>query len=168
MAEGVVWVHVENIERALANFDLVFSLRGEISDLRAGSGAFWASRCHRKNGEYDSSLAHAAEGYKYATEAGMEPMAAAMRVAESWLLFQKGRTRDALKLLSEADAVLRETDDYITRGNIQSSYGRMYRREGRYDLALRHFAQAIEEYSKATRNIATWRGRWPTWVMWSG
>ena len=29
-----------------------------------------------------------------------------MQVAESWLLFQKGRTRDALKLLSEADAVL--------------------------------------------------------------
>ena len=43
-----------------------------------------------------------------------------MRVAESWLLFQKGRTKDALKLLSEADAVLKETDDYITRGNIQS------------------------------------------------
>ncbi len=158
MAEGVVWVHEENIERALANFDLVLSLRGEIPDLRVLALAhFWASRCHRKNGEYDSSLAHAAEGYKYATEAGMEPMAAAMRVAESWLLFQKGRTRDALKLLSEADAVLRETDDYITRGNIQSSYGRMYRREGRYDLALRHFAQAIEEYSKRDpehRNLA--------------
>ena len=80
-----------------------------------------------------------------------------MRVAESWLLFQKGRTKDALKLLSEADAVLRETDDYITRGNIQSSYGRMYRREGRYELALRHFSQAIVEYGKRDpehRNLA--------------
>ncbi|MEI4884187.1 tetratricopeptide repeat protein, partial [Klebsiella pneumoniae] len=75
-------------------------------------------------------------------------MAAAMRVAESWLLFQKGRTKEALKLLGEAEAVLRRTDDYITLGNIESSYGRMYRREGRYDLALRHFSQAIGEYSK--------------------
>ncbi|MDE3196937.1 MAG: tetratricopeptide repeat protein, partial [Acidobacteriota bacterium] len=114
-------------------------------------------RCHRKIGEYDKSLAHTGEGYRFASQAGMEPMAAAMRVAESWLLFQKGRTKEALKLLSEADAVLSRTDDYITRGNIQSSYGRMYRREGRYDLALRHFSHAIEEYSKRDpehRNLA--------------
>ncbi len=61
------------------------------------------------------------------------------------------------KLLGEAEAVLVKTDDYITLGNIQSSYGRMYRREGRYDLALRHFSNAIEEYSKRDpehRNLA--------------
>ena len=158
MAEGAVWVHKEEIERALANFSLVLSLQAEIPDLQLLSLAhFWSSRCHRKNGEYESSLAHVGEGYKVACEAGMAPMAAAMRVAESWLLFQKGRTKDALKILAEAESVLRETDDYITRGNIQSSYGRMYRREGRYDLALRHFAQAIEEYSKRDpehRNLA--------------
>ena len=34
MAEGVVWVHEENIERALANFSLVLALRGEVSDLK--------------------------------------------------------------------------------------------------------------------------------------
>ena len=158
MAEGMVFVHEEHVQRALANFGLVLSLRTEIADPQLVALAhFWSSRCHRKAGEYDAALVHAAEGVKYATEAGMEPMAAAMRVAESWLLFQKGRTKDALKLLSEADAVLRETDDFITRGNIQSSYGRMYRREGRYDLALRHFSQAIDEYSKRDaehRNLA--------------
>lgn len=158
MAEGVVWVREEQMERALANFSLVLSLKREIPDDRLIALAhFWSSRCHRKNGEYDSALVHAGEGYKFACAAGMEPMAAAMRVAESWLLFQKGRTKDALKLLAEAEAVLAETDDYITRGNIQSSYGRMFRREGRYDLALRHFAQAIDEYGKrdpAHRNLA--------------
>jgi tetratricopeptide (TPR) repeat protein len=149
MAEGMIWVLEENVERALANFSLVLSLRTEISDpMVLALAHFWSSRCNRKAGEYDSALQHAGEGYRYASEAGMEPMAAAMRVAESWLLFQKGSIKDALKLLGEADAVLRETDDYITRGNIQSSYGRMYRREGRYDLALRHFSQAIEEYGK--------------------
>lgn len=158
MAEGMIWVAEENTERALANFSLVLSLRAEIPDpMLLALAHFWSTRCSRKTGEYDNALQHAAEGYTYASAAGMEPMAAAMRVAESWLLFQKGRIKDALKLLGEADAVLRETDDFITRGNIQSSYGRMYRREGRYDLALRHFSQAIEEYGKRDpehRNLA--------------
>lgn len=158
MAEGMIWVAEENVERALANFSLVISLRAEIGDpMIMALAHFWSARCNRKAGEYDAALSHTGEGFRYASEAGMEPMAAAMRVAESWLLFQKGKLKDALKLLSEADAVLSETDDFITRGNIQSSYGRMYRREGRYDLALRHFAQAIEEYSKRDsehRNLA--------------
>src|ERR1041385_9024433 len=149
MAEGMIWVAEENVERALANFNLVLSLRAEIADpVVLALAHFWSSRCNRKAGEYDNAMIHAAEGYRYAVEAGMEPMAAAMRVAESWLMFQKGRLKDALKLLGDAEAVLRETDDFITLGNIQSSYGRMYRREGRYDLALRHFSQAIEEYGK--------------------
>ncbi|HTA42092.1 MAG TPA: hypothetical protein VK789_06585 [Bryobacteraceae bacterium] len=158
MAEGMIWVAEENVERALNNFGLVLSLYGEISDpVVLALAHFWTSRCKRKAGDYDDAQQHAAEGYRYASDAGMGPMAAAMRVAESWLLFQKGRIKDALKLLGEADAVLRETDDYITRGNIESSYGRMYRREGRYDLALRHFSQAIDEYGKRDpehRNLA--------------
>ncbi len=158
MAEGMVWVNEERVDRALENFTRVLSIRHEISDPQLVSLAhYWSARCHRKNGEYDAALSHTSEGYRLAMEAGMKPMAAAMQVAESWLVFQKGRTRDALKLLSEADAVLSTTDDYITRGNIQSSFGRMYRREGRYDLGIRHFAVAIEEYTKRDpehRNLA--------------
>ncbi len=158
MAEGMVWVNEERVDRALENFSRVLSIRHEITDPQLAALAhFWSARCHRKNGEYDAALTHISEGYRFAMEAGMKPMAAAMQVAESWLLFQKGRTRDALKLLSEADSVLAQTDDYITRGNIQSSYGRMYRREGRYDLGIRHFAIAIEEYTRRDpehRNLA--------------
>jgi tetratricopeptide (TPR) repeat protein len=158
MAEGMVWVNEERVDRALENFSRVLSIRHEITDAQLVALAhFWSARCHRKNGEYDAALTHTSEGYRFAMDAGMKPMAAAMQVAESWLLFQKGRTRDALKLLSEADAVLSTTDDYITRGNIQSSYGRMYRREGRYDLGIRHFGVAIEEYTKRDsehRNLA--------------
>ena len=158
MAEGVVWVAEENVERAISNFNIILSLRPEVADADILALAhFWTSRCNRKAGEYDQALHHAAEGVRCATEAGAAPMAAVMRVAESWLMFQKSRIKDALRMLGEADAVLRETDDYITRGNIQSSYGRMYRREGRYDLALRHFALAIDEYGKRDlqhRNLA--------------
>ena len=145
-------------ERALANFNLVLSLQAEIAILRPRAGAFLDFPLQSQNAENMTTPASRRRGYPLCErDAGMEPMAAAMRVAESWLLFQKGRIKDALKLLGEADDVLRETDDYITRGNIQSSYGRMYRREGRYDLALRHFSQAIEEYGKRDpehRNLA--------------
>jgi len=158
MAEGVVWVAEENVERALNNFGLVLSLRAEVADPQILALAhFWSSRCNRKAGEYDHAMFHVAEGSRLALEAGAEPMAAAMKVAESWLLFQKGRTKEALRMLSDAEGVLNRTDDYITRGNIQSSYGRMYRREGRYDTALQHFAVAIEEYGKRDpehRNLA--------------
>jgi tetratricopeptide (TPR) repeat protein len=158
MAEGVIWVAEENVDRALENFNLVLTLHTEIADpVVLALAHFWSSRCNRKAGEYDHAQHHVAEGYRYAAEAGMEPMAAAMRVAESWLMFQKGRLKEALKMLSEADAVLHETDDFVTRGNIQSSYGRMHQREGRYDLALRHFSQAIEEYGRVDpehRNLA--------------
>ena len=158
MAEGVVWVAEENIARALANFDLVLSLKTEIVEREILALAhFWSSRCNRKAGEYDRALEHVSEACRLASEADAGPMAATMRVAESWLLFQKSRTKDALKMLSEADAVLRETDDFLTRGNIESSYGRMYRREGRYDLGLRHFSAAIDEYGKRDpehRNLA--------------
>ncbi|HYA18549.1 MAG TPA: tetratricopeptide repeat protein [Bryobacteraceae bacterium] len=158
MAEGVIWVAEENIERALSNFNLVLSLRSEITDPQILALAhFWCSRCSRKAGEYDHAMTHATEGARLASEAGSEPMAAVIHVAESWLLFQKGRIREALKMLGDAEAILSLTDDYITRGNIQSSYGRMYRREGRYDLALRHFRNAIEEYRKRDpehRNLA--------------
>jgi hypothetical protein len=116
MAEGVVWVNEEHMERALENFGLVLSLKEEVPDLRILALAhFWSSRCHRKIGEYDNALIHAGAGHQFATLAGMEPMAAAMRVAESWLLFQKGRTKDALKLLAEAGAAAFCAGDYGIR-----------------------------------------------------
>ena len=44
--------------------------------------------------------------------------------------------------------VLRHTDDHVTLGNIQSFYGRMARREGRFDKAIGFFSSAIDHYRK--------------------
>ena len=44
----------------------------------------------------------------------------------------------------------------------------MYRREGRYELALRHFSQAIEEYGKRDPEHRNWPGCSPIWDMSSG
>jgi tetratricopeptide (TPR) repeat protein len=84
-------------------------------------------------------------------------MAAVMQVLESWLLFQAGKPQEARSILKEAEAVLLKTDDHVTRGNIQSAYGRIARRQGRYDQALQHFADSIEEYQQRNpqhRNLA--------------
>ena len=84
-------------------------------------------------------------------------MAAVMRVLESWLMFQKGHHREATRILSQAEEVLRETDDHITLGNIYSAHGRMIRRQGRYSEALKFFTQAIEHFqtrSSRHRNLA--------------
>jgi len=80
-----------------------------------------------------------------------------MRVMESWILFQKGHRRDATRVLEQAEVVLRDTDDHITLGNIYSAHGRMIRRQGRYNEALKYFAKAIDHYQKLSlqhRNLA--------------
>jgi hypothetical protein len=56
-------------------------------------------------------------------------MAAIVQVLESWLAFQKGKLNEAVRLLQEAESTLSATDDFVTRGNIQSAYGRIARRQ---------------------------------------
>ena len=70
-------------------------------------------------------------------------MAAVMQVLEGWILFQQGKWKEALRMTKAAEVILRETDDYVTLGNIQSFYGRMARREGRFDKAIEYFENAI-------------------------
>jgi tetratricopeptide (TPR) repeat protein len=50
--------------------------------------------------------------------------------------------------LQEAEAMLRDPDDFITLGNIQSTYGRIALREGRYDHAMQYFNTSIELFQK--------------------
>src|SRR5208283_3354499 len=70
MAEGMVWVNEERVDRALENFSRVLSIRHESTDPQLASLAhFWSARCHRKSGEYDAALAHIPEGYRFAMEA---------------------------------------------------------------------------------------------------
>jgi tetratricopeptide (TPR) repeat protein len=75
-------------------------------------------------------------------------MAAIGQVLESWLLFQEGKAEEARRILKEAETALLDSDDFVTRGNIQSFYGRIARRQGRYEQALQHFANSIDEYKK--------------------
>jgi len=158
MAEGMVAMAGESKEEALRHFGFVLSLEQETDDQELLAIAnFWKGRCLRMKGEYDQALAFAVKGRDLALQLGHQPMAAVMRVLESWLFFQKGDAKQAIDILHEAQAVLSKTDDYLTLGNIHSSYGRIARRQGRYQHAIDSFTTAIAYYKQRDpqhRNVA--------------
>lgn len=158
MAEGLLALLRDHPDDALRQFDLVLSMQEEIEDKEVVAIAhFWNARCHRKKGEYDEALSRAGVGRELAQTLGFPRMAAVMRVLESWLLFQKGQYREAERILDQAEAVLRNSDDHITLGNIYSAHGRMVRRQGHYQEALKFFSRAIEHFQKRNpqhRNLA--------------
>jgi len=157
-AQGLLFLLRDQPDDALHHFDLVLAMESELTDGElAAIVHFWNARCHRKKGEYDLALKQAESGRSAAETLGHERMAAVMRVLESWLMFQKGHRREATRMLSQAEEELRETDDHITLGNIYSAHGRMIRRQGRYNEALKFFTQAIEHFQKRSsrhRNLA--------------
>lgn len=158
LAEGMIAMTDESTDEAIRHLDFVLSLEDQTDDSELLSVAnFWKGRCLRMKGEYDAALAYAVKGRKLAQDLGHEPMAAVMRVLESWLYFQKGNVRQALQILQEAESILNRTDDYLTLGNIHSSYGRIARRQGRYQHAVEHFTAAIASYRRRNprhRNVA--------------
>jgi tetratricopeptide (TPR) repeat protein len=158
MAEGLLALLKDEPEKALRHFDIALSMQEEIEDKElVAIVEFWNARCHRKKGEYDEALKHVALGRDKALALGFEKMAAVMRVLESWLLFQKGHPREASRILDQAEQALRNTDDHITLGNIYSAHGRMIRRRGNYQEALKFFTRAIEHFQKRSlqhRNLA--------------
>jgi tetratricopeptide (TPR) repeat protein len=149
LAEGMAAMVEEAMEPAIAHFDFVLSLKEELDDrFLEAIVYFWKGRCLRRRGEYDEALIYTCKGRDLALELGHPRMAAVMRVLEGWLLFQQGKWKEAVRISQQAENVLRETDDYVTLGNIQSFYGRMARREGRFDKAIEFFESAIRYYGK--------------------
>ncbi|MGH7247498.1 MAG: hypothetical protein ACREH9_05280, partial [Pseudomonadota bacterium] len=158
MAEALVAMAEEDFDRAIQRLEFIPAVERDLRDQELVAICnFWIGRCQRRKGRYDDALTYTLKGKNLALELGFPKMAAVMQVLESWLIFQRGRSDEAAKTLKEAETALLETDDYVSRGNIQSAYGRMARRLGQYDLALRHFANSIEEYRKRDaqhRNLA--------------
>jgi len=158
MADGLVAMSQEEFARAAQHFKVVLALEEEINDQQVISIAnFWMGRCLRRQGRYDDALGYVAKARELALRLKYPKMAAVMQVLEGWIAFQEGKPEDAARILGEAEKELAETDDYLTRGNISSAYGRIARRLGNYDQALARFEQAIEEYGKRdpnNRNLA--------------
>ena len=158
MADGMLAMADEEVESTQRHFDFLLAVGGELGDREMLAVAnFWKGRSFRKNGQYDQSLESTIIARELAVELGHERMAAVMRTLESWLYFQKGKTRDSLRTLRDAEVVLQDSDDYITLGNLYSAYGRIARRDGRLENAVRHFKDSIEAYARRDaehRNVA--------------
>src|SRR5215472_16856712 len=158
MAEGLVLMSEEEYGRAADQFAVVLALQNDIQDKQVISIAhFWTGRCLRRQGRYEDALGYVAKARELALRLSYPKMAAVMRVLEGWIAFQEGKPEDAAGILAEAESVLLETDDHLTRGNISSAYGRIARRLGNYDQALTRFAKAIDEYNQLdphNRNLA--------------
>ena len=149
MADGMYAMSQEEIDTAIKHFSFVLEFPDELADPQSTSITnFWKARCLRRRGEYEQALLFAHHGRDTALTLGAPKMAALSQVLESWLLFQKGKLKEAENVSHEAETALRQTDDYVTLGNVYSFYGRVARRAGRYDKAIEYFNQAISEYRK--------------------
>ncbi|MBV9498150.1 MAG: hypothetical protein JO138_02130 [Acidobacteriaceae bacterium] len=151
VAEAAVAMRREDLTDALQHLETVLALAREIEDPKITLiASLWKARCLRKAGEYDQALEVTRTGIRLALSLNLPYVAAVMRTLESWILFQNGESKEAERMLQEAEAVLRQTDDFITLGNIQSAYGRIALREGRYDHAMRHFDASIDYFQRRT------------------
>jgi tetratricopeptide (TPR) repeat protein len=152
MAEASLAMTNEDFEEATRHLLLVVSFEGEVADTELLAIAnFWAGRCHRRTGHYAESLRFTEHSGALALACGYPQMAAIMQVTKSWLAFQKGKLKEAAALLREAENALKNTSDFLNRGNIQSAYGRIARRQGKYEHARECFERAICEYRTGGR-----------------
>ena len=149
MTEGMIAMAEEAIETAIPHFDFVLGLSAELDNRFLLSIAnYWKGRCLRRRGDYDEALIFTGRGRDLARELSHPRMAAVMQVLEGWILFQQGKWNEAVRVSEDAENALRETDDYVTLGNIQSFHGRMARRKSLFDKAIQFFEKAIEHYRR--------------------
>jgi tetratricopeptide (TPR) repeat protein len=148
-AESLLAMRREELTMALGYLDTVLGLTEQTGDRRlALLATFWKARCLRKAGEYTGALTVTREGMQLAATLNFPKIRAVMQSLESWIVFQNAELKEAIHILQESQAMLRETDDFITLGNIQSTYGRIALREGRFDHAMRYFESSIDYFQR--------------------
>ncbi|HEY3706791.1 MAG TPA: tetratricopeptide repeat protein [Terracidiphilus sp.] len=153
MAEAFASLARGESEASVQALELVLNTLKDLGeDSDSALAHFWIGRAHRKKGEYEKSLDHIARAREMAQAQNDKMFTAVAQVHESWLLFQKGMTREALQVLTSAEAVLKASDHHVALGNIESARGRIVRRLGEYTRALDHFTRAMEFYARRDAN----------------
>ena len=149
MTEGMVAMTEEMLDSAIEHFAIVLKLADEISawDILAIVN-YWIARCQRKKGQYEKALIHVRKAREVQSAHGHVQNEVPARVLESLILFENGNPKQALSGLRDSEVILRQTDDYVTRGNIESTYGRILERELRFGQAIEHYTRAIEQFRK--------------------
>ena len=153
MTEAFVAFASEDHGAAISILERVLVLQQEV--VEPGMVAvlhFWKGRAHRKKGEYELALHHILLAKAAAQQLEAPKLTAVIQTHESWLLFQRGQRKEAIRLLDEAEQELQSTNHALALGNIESARGRFVRRSGEYAKALKHFDRAIEIYSEQFPN----------------
>lgn len=149
VAEGLLAMMTEDADSAIIALDFILQAGQDVTGPRLAALAhFLKGRSHRRKGEYETALHHIVAARTLAQDMNSRKLAAAIQVQEGWLLFQKAQTREALRVFSAAENELKNTDDALSLGNIESARGRIVRRNGEYTQALQHFDRAIAIYSQ--------------------
>jgi len=154
MVEAFKALSAEDVDTAIEILEFVLRAETGVAHEHLLTLAhFWKGRAHRKKGEYELAFEEIVAAREMAqTYHEGAAFTAVIQIHESWLLFQKGLRKEALRLLSHAEGTLKSTDHYLARGNIESARGRIVRRSGEYAKALEHFERAIDLYSAGTPN----------------
>lgn len=153
MAEAFSCIAKEDADAAIKLLEFVLQAERELNNPRLMVMAhFWKGRAHRKKGEYDAALHDIAESRRLANRLHESKLISLIQIQEAWINFQLGRPKEGLKLLDQAEAALRSTDDWLALGNIESARGRIVRRSGEYAQALHHFDRAAAIYARRYPN----------------
>jgi tetratricopeptide (TPR) repeat protein len=108
----------------------------------------WKCRAHRQRGEYEPALHHIQQAKAISLLMEAPRLVAVTHIHESWLLFQRGQRKEAMRLLDVAQTELSTTGHVLSLGNIESARGRYVRRGGEYATALQHFERAVQIYGE--------------------
>ncbi len=154
MVEAFRALSAEEVDTAIETLDFVLKAEnGAAEEHLVTLAHFWKGRAHRKKGEYELALQEIVRSRELSQKSRDNAIfTSVIQVHEAWLQFQKGLKKEALRLLSHAEAALRDTDHYLALGNIESARGRIVRRAGEYARALEHFDRAIAIYSAGNPN----------------
>jgi tetratricopeptide (TPR) repeat protein len=159
MAEGMVAMTGEKLDSAIEHFSIVLQLAGDADawDVLAITH-YWIARCQRKRGQYEEALIHLRKALDIQSTHGHIQNEVPARVLQSLILFENGDLKQAFVGLREAEAILSQTDDYVTLGNIQSTYGHILERDLRFGQAIEHYTRAITEFKKRDSKLVNVAG----------
>jgi len=153
MAEAFQSFAAEDADTAISILERVLAIQPDLIDpKRLFIAHYWKGRAHRQKGEYELAMHHILEAKMTAQHLHASRLVAVAQIHESWMLFQRGRRKDAFRLLDDAERELKLTGHDLSLGNIASARGRYVRRSGEYTKALEHFQQAIAIYSEHSPN----------------
>jgi len=157
MAEGLLNLHYERYEEALANFKLAEFDAAQTEDTELQLVAkYYLGRVFLKTAAYRRALPYIQDSKKLDHQ---PKRVAVTKSIEGLLHLLLGETEEAEILLNEAEAALKgnENDNAEVHGNICMFRARIKRREGQYTEAEVKYNEGIifyEKRDKHHRNIA--------------